>query len=343
MKFGIFDHMDQAGPAANRQFNDRLALAELYEQAGFYAYHVAEHHVTTLGLAPSPLLYLAAVSQRTRRMRIGPLVLPLPLYNPLRLYEEICMLDQISNGRLELGVGKGISPHELAAFGLDPATAQARFQESLDMLRKAFSAESLDHHGEHFSVADVPLPMKPCQNPHPPMWYGVLHPASAGWAARHGMNIVCGAGPVEEIKAVVKAHGEAWQGDEEPLVGMLRQLVIASDEDEARRVAMPAFGAFRRSFTYLWDYRGDPAAGHLLPENMDDLIHRGEAIVGTPERVAERLSSELQECGANYLVCRFAFGDLAQQDIVRSVMLFRDVVMPALEGAMVSRCGEAAS
>src|SRR5579885_617077 len=94
-------------------YEERLRIAELYDQLGFHAYHLAEHHSTPLGMAPSPNLFLAAAVQRTRRLRLCPLVYPLVLYHPLRLAEEICMLDHMSGGRLDFGIGKGASPHEL--------------------------------------------------------------------------------------------------------------------------------------------------------------------------------------------------------------------------------------
>ena len=106
MKFGIFDHLDAAGPLA--QFDERLRLTSL-RAAGIHALHVAEHHATPLGMAPSPSVFLAAVAQRTKTLRFGPLVYT-ALYHPLRLTDEICMLDQMSGGRLELGVGRGVSP-----------------------------------------------------------------------------------------------------------------------------------------------------------------------------------------------------------------------------------------
>src|SRR5579864_4038821 len=112
--------MDGTGSTLGDEYDDRLQLIEAYYRAGFYTYHLAEHHGTPLGLAPSPGVFLAAVAYRTRKLRFGPLVYLLPLYNPLRLIEEICMLDQISNGRFELGVGRGISPFELAYHGVDP-------------------------------------------------------------------------------------------------------------------------------------------------------------------------------------------------------------------------------
>ena len=110
MEFGVFDHLDHGTASLGETYEMRLLLAEDYDRAGFYACHQAEHHSTPLGAAPSPSLFLAALAQRTRRLRFGPLVYTLPLYHPLRLAEEICMLDQMSGGRLQVGIGRGISP-----------------------------------------------------------------------------------------------------------------------------------------------------------------------------------------------------------------------------------------
>ena len=123
MKFGIFDHLDRNELPMAQYYEERLKLVELYDRTGFHAYHVAEHHSTPLGMAPSPSVFLSAVAQRTRRLRFGPLVYILPLYHPLRVAEEVCMLDHLSNGRLQLGVGRGVSPFELGYFGVDAAEA----------------------------------------------------------------------------------------------------------------------------------------------------------------------------------------------------------------------------
>src|SRR4029079_16101916 len=117
--FGIFDHVDRGDEPIGTLYEQRLQLVETADGGGFRSYLVAEHHATPLGMAPSPSVYLAAVAQRTRRLRFGPLVYLLPLYTPLRLIEEICMLDKLSAGRCELGVGRGISPYELAYSGVD--------------------------------------------------------------------------------------------------------------------------------------------------------------------------------------------------------------------------------
>ena len=120
MKFGIFDHIDRRDEPLQKTYQDRLTLIVAAEAAGFYCYHLAEHHATPLGMAPSPSVFLAAVAQCTRRIRLGPMVYVLPLYIPLRLIEEICMLDNLSGGRLDVGIGRGISPFEVGGYGIDP-------------------------------------------------------------------------------------------------------------------------------------------------------------------------------------------------------------------------------
>src|SRR3954467_3802178 len=119
MQFGIFDPLADGGVPPGRHFEERLRLIEAYDRAGFYGYHLAEHHATPLGYAPSPGVLLAAVARRTRQVRLGPMVYLLPLYRPLRLIEEICMLDQMSGGRFLFGVGRGISPIEVGFYGVD--------------------------------------------------------------------------------------------------------------------------------------------------------------------------------------------------------------------------------
>ena len=113
MKFGIFDHVDRSHLPLHEYYEARLKLVEYYDRNDFYAYHIAEHHQTPLGMAPSPSVFLAAVAQRTKRLRFGPMIYALPLYHPIRMIEEICMLDQMSGGRLEIGFGRGASSTEL--------------------------------------------------------------------------------------------------------------------------------------------------------------------------------------------------------------------------------------
>ena len=132
--FGVFDWIDRGNTPLKQLYEERLQLLEVADRAGFFAYHLAEHHATPLGMAPSPALFLTAAAQRTRHIRLGPLVYLLPLYNPLRLIEEVCMLDQLSGGRLELGVGRGVTPYELRYFGVDPTGTRPIFDKTLAVL-----------------------------------------------------------------------------------------------------------------------------------------------------------------------------------------------------------------
>ena len=128
LQFGIFDHLDDNGIPTADLFETRLKLIEQYDRGGFRSYHIAEHHSTPLGMAPSPSVFLAAVSQRSEH-RFGPLLYVTPMYHPLRVAEEVVMLDHLSRGRLELGLGRGASPVEIATFNIDPENAPAMNRE----------------------------------------------------------------------------------------------------------------------------------------------------------------------------------------------------------------------
>ena len=147
MKFGVFDHIDDAGVPLGQLYADRLRIAEAYDRAGFYGYHVAEHHSTPLGAAASPALIMAALAYRTKNLRFGPLVYLLPFYHPLRLIEEVCMLDQMSGGRFQLGVGRGVSHLRNAAYGLDFSKTQAMYHEAFQVLLKGLASDELTFAG----------------------------------------------------------------------------------------------------------------------------------------------------------------------------------------------------
>src|SRR3954451_19825090 len=139
MEFGVFDHLDRNDLPLHDYYEARLKITEAYDRHGFYGYHIAEHHSTPIGVSPSPSVFLAAVAQRTRRLRFGPMVYALPLYHPLRMIEEICMLDQMSHGRLDIGFGRGSSPTEISYYGQDPDLAQAMYAEALEILVKGLT------------------------------------------------------------------------------------------------------------------------------------------------------------------------------------------------------------
>jgi alkanesulfonate monooxygenase SsuD/methylene tetrahydromethanopterin reductase-like flavin-dependent oxidoreductase (luciferase family) len=334
MQFGVFDHLDRNNLPLQEYYEGRLKLAEAYDEAGFYAYHVAEHHSTPLGMAPSPSVFLSAVAQRTRRLRFGPLVYALPLYHPMRLIEEICMLDQMSGGRLDIGFGRGASQIESAMYGNDPAKAELMYVEGLELIMRGLTQKSLDFHGQFYSFDDVPMELEPLQKPHPPVWYGVHSTVSAERAARQGLNIVS-LDPADKTRTFTDRFRQVWHDTEsietsEPMIGLGRFIVIAATDEEAIHIARRAYPKWHRSFNYLFNLRGGKGPVHQRPADLETLIKIGQGIAGSPSTVTEFLKAQMTESGANYVVGQFAFGDLSLSEILRSLEFFTRHVMPEL-------------
>lgn len=339
IEFGVFDHLDRGDLPLKDFYEARLKLIEAYDRAGFYAYHVAEHHSTPLGMAPSPSVFLAAIAQRTRRLRFGPLVYALPLHHPLRLIEEICMLDQLSGGRLEIGFGRGSSANEIALYGQNPAAAQRIYTEGLEVILQGLSKRTLSFSGEFFTFDKVPMELEPLQKPHPPVWYGVHSVESAERAARQGLHVVS-LDTARETRAYADRYRKVWRetrGDAlgMPKIGISRFIVIAESDAAALEIARRAYPRWRRSFYRLYELRGG-APAHERPRNFDELMKAGQGIAGTPDTVAAFLQTELAESEASYVVGQFAFGDLCLSESLRSVELFTRHVVPALSLAKAS-------
>lgn len=340
--FGVFDHVERRGPSLDGLFEGRLKLLEHYDAAGFYGYHVAEHQATPLGMAPSPGVFLAAAAQRTRRIRLGPLVYLLPLYNPFRLTNEICMLDHLSGGRIDLGVGRGVSPFELAYLGISFMDSREIFEEALDVIVKGLRGERLTHRGKHYRFDDVPMELRPLQQPNPPFWYGVTSPESVSFAARHGMHMV-GLGPIPMVKGMATQYREELSrvrgGSQdlnpqdlnptarEPIVGAIRHAYIAADESEIETVAAPAYRAYYNNITKLWrDFRTLPAYGFTPDINI--AAKADAALVGTANQVRDQVARFFEGSGCNYLVLSFAWGNLSDDHAMRSLERFATRVMP---------------
>ena len=334
MEFGVFDHLDRNDLPLRDYYESRLAIAEIYDQHGFYAYHIAEHHSTPLGMAASPSVFLAAVAQRTNRLRFGPLVYALPLYHPLRMIEEICMLDQMSSGRLEIGFGRGSVPAELIYYGQKPEEAQAVYAEALDLIVRGLTSRTLTFKGQYFQFDDVPMELAPYQQPHPPVWYGVHAPESAVRAARRGLQVVS-LDPAAATRAAFDAFRVAWRAawgaKPLPLMGLGRFVVVADTDAAALAIARRAYPRWHDSFTFLHRKHGRLNA-HPRPATFEGLAEVGQGVAGAPATVAAFLRRELDETGSNYCVCQFAFGDLSDAEIRRSIELFARDVMPALAG-----------
>ena len=253
LQFGVFDHIEPVpGLSLEKIYHERLIQIERLDQAGFYAYHLAEHHTPAVhSLAPSQNVFLAAVSQHTKRLRFGPCVYVLPLHHPIRLIEEISMLDHLSGGRLEIGVGRG---GVLEAFfwgqDSDVEVNYARFLETLAIMREGLSKEELTYHGEFYDFDALPMRLSAKQSPYPPLWYM----RNIDTSAVYGMNALLDV-PMWEFEPYVKRYRELWEEyhglplatpqGAQPKIGLIMHLLLADTDAEAVAQATPAWEVYR--------------------------------------------------------------------------------------------------
>jgi alkanesulfonate monooxygenase SsuD/methylene tetrahydromethanopterin reductase-like flavin-dependent oxidoreductase (luciferase family) len=337
LEFGVFDHLDRNDLPLGGFYEERLKVIEAFDRHGFYAYHLAEHHFTPLGMAPSPSVFLSAIAQRTRRLRFGTFVYVLPAHHPLRVLEEICMLDHMSGGRIEIGFGRGSVPYEISYYGQNAEERQQIYAERLELILKAFTVKTLDWNGRYDQFANVPMELSAYQKPHPPLWYGAHSPDSAERAARKGLNIVTNDMPAN-TRAIVARYRQVWseiQGAQDgvttaPKIGMVRFILVAESDAAAMTIARRAYLRWRASFSHAWELNGTLPQSPLRVDDFDALIEQGQAIAGSPETVRAFLASQIEECGVNYIVGQFCFGDLTLDEMLRSVGLFAAEVVPAL-------------
>ncbi len=331
MELGIFDHLDRRDVPLHEHYESRLRLLEKYDAAGFAAYHLAEHHATPLGTAPAPGIFLAAATQRTRRIRLGPCVYCMPLYNPLRLIEEVCMLDQLSRGRFDFGVGRGIVPYEMAYFDLHHLETEEIYLETLEIVLQGLTSEVLDHRGRRYTFRRVPMVLRPFQQPHPPLWYGLGHLAGAAWAATNKVHVITNT-TSERARPLFERYREVWQHTHGtapmPKLGMSRQVIVAPTEAEAEALGRPNYAVWYANLTKLWrDFNSIPVN---FARDFDEARQRGAAIVGTPGRVREEIERQVAESGCSYFVCRMMFGDIGEAEAGASIDLFAAEVMPSI-------------
>jgi len=334
LNFAIFDHLDSDGGPLGRFFEKRLRLLELIERSGFHGYHLAEHHSTPLGMASSPSVFLASAIQRTRTIRLGPLVYVLPLYHPLRLYEEICMLDHLSGGRLTVGVGRGGALIEHQRFGVDPAQAPAMYQEAFAVLMRAFETDVLDFEGRYYNYKDYLVQAKPLQRPHPPIWYGAPHADAIAWAGPRSINVVS-LGPAARARAISDRYRDEWKklgrdGSALPGIGITRHIVVAETDDAARAIAAAAYPRWRDAIEFLWRRtNADFVLKDIYPRDFAALERIGHGIAGSPATVRDYLVRLQEETGVNSVLCQMVFGDMRFDDAARSIGLFGGEIIPA--------------
>ena len=342
--FGIFDHLERRDDVPLHQaYGERIRLIARAEELGFWGYHLAEHHQEPLSTSPSQSVFLAAAARETSTIKLGALVYLLPLYHPLRLIEEICMLDNLSGGRLQVGVGRGIAAIEHQFYGYDPEHAQERYRETLEVVVKGLSNDVLDHEGTNFRFERVPMELRPMQQPYPPLWYA----GNAATAGANGMHFLGGA-PIERIPAIVETYRQAAAERsgfaatlnphvEEPKIGTVRHVFVAPSDAEAVAIGRRAWASYHSHYTRRgWSDGSGPttsAGGAVQATNRGgpsmggdfDLARRFEvAVTGSPATISAYVERWKAESTANYFVGAFQWGDLTHEEAVGSLELFAE-------------------
>jgi alkanesulfonate monooxygenase SsuD/methylene tetrahydromethanopterin reductase-like flavin-dependent oxidoreductase (luciferase family) len=332
--FGLFDWVDADGVRdAGQLYRERLDLLADAESAGFDIYHLAEHHGTPLGLAPSPSVFLAAAAVRTTRIRLCPLVYVLPLYHPTRLAEEIAMLDQLSGGRLEIGVGKGGNPYELQCYGIEPGDAQRRYDEVFGALMRTLESGTIGAAGGAAGRGEMPIRTR--QAPRPPLWYPSSNPESVPVLGKRGINTILGfsfRSPTIEVTRLRRDEYFAGvaaaepgtpmggAGAPTPRFGIMRNIYVGESDGAARERVIEAMEVFYAQFTALWRRHGDDR--YLQPQDFGRAIDEGRVIAGSAATVRAKLAEMLQASGCNHFAGAFAFGSLSYAEARSSLERF---------------------
>jgi alkanesulfonate monooxygenase SsuD/methylene tetrahydromethanopterin reductase-like flavin-dependent oxidoreductase (luciferase family) len=343
--FGIFDHIeDIPGTPTPKLLRDRIDLIKMADEAGFAGFHLAEHHGSDLCMAPNQEVFIAAASQVTKNIRMGPMVKLLPLHHPVRIIEDMVVVDNLTNGRLDFGVGRGVAPIEHHWFGSRWTESHDRFFDVMGIISDAFrNGEISSENSKYYDFPTIPMSTKPVQNPIP-FWY----PGSPVTAGRHGLNLMW-PGPIDQDS--YDLYVETWnahKGDTHrvdgpnsaPRVGCTMVLAIADTEDEALGIVKRGIdGLVRRTHNVhkfdhlvLSEAECDEALNPLrrILAHIDLAIKAG---AGTAEQIKERFGAILDSGLTDYIVLQIPTGDMTLEEAKRTMDRFCSDVKPALDAA----------
>jgi alkanesulfonate monooxygenase SsuD/methylene tetrahydromethanopterin reductase-like flavin-dependent oxidoreductase (luciferase family) len=330
MRFGIFGSAQAArgGPDVDSGigFRQFVELNIEAEALGYHSSFVVEHHFTGFGQISATLNLLTWIGARTSTLRLGTAVLVLPWHNPVLLAEQAATIDLLSGGRLDFGVGRGYRHNEFAGFSIPMEEADARFEESLAVIVKAWTSDARwSHHGEFWRFEDVVVEPPTRQKPHPPIWMGAGSPASIKKVAARGFNLLLDQfAPFEQIGqriALYKSEVEALGGTFEPMrVGVSRSVNVVTTAAE-REKAVEARMAARRRTEALAQIPGGGNRASIMSYADTREAAEESALYGTPDEIIAKLAA-LRALGAEYVLLNAAGG-------IHTLRRFASEVMPA--------------
>jgi alkanesulfonate monooxygenase SsuD/methylene tetrahydromethanopterin reductase-like flavin-dependent oxidoreductase (luciferase family) len=353
VKFSSFSHVwNKPRMLAAERYEQLWRELQLCDELGFdYGFAVEHHFSPHESWMPSPPVYCTGGAARTRRMRLGPMGYVVPLYDPIRIVEEIAVLDHVLHGRLEVGLVSGIVPSYFGPYKADFENRRALANEGLALIKAAFAGDGAwSFEGPFHQYQNVKLSVKPLQKPHPPLWMQSRDPETLELLAREGVHT----GyllfmPREDVAPRYREYLRLWRAaghPGKPNIGYWT--LVHVDETDARAVATAAphiVHAFSQVFGFgdtgginQWELadnyvkRGELGAAEIARNmtNVEYLIKRNVVFVGSPQTVAARIREAAEEGLINTLFCEFNLGSMSEEDLLRSIRLFGTEVIPAL-------------
>lgn len=348
MKFGVFYVIESPDGDYKRAYDEMLDQVEYAEYLGFDTVWLAEHHGSSYGSMPSPQVMAAAVAQRTKYMRIGIAVSILPFDNPVRIAEDYAMVDILSNGRLDFGVGRGYQPREFGMLGLEKVQGESRglFEESLDIILGLWTEDRFTYKGKHFQIEDAELHPRPLQKPHPPVYVAAISPDTFDLVAEKGFNLLITPTLMDlptlkaftlEAKRRLVERGRDPQTLNFPLNW---QIHVARTAAEAKERTRDAFGwYFDKVMSLVPQGAETPATYEAYAEMakayadaggfpIEQLQEMGVLVVGSPDDAIRRIEEVYRDIGQHHISCWFRIGGLEDYKVRDSMKLFAEEVMP---------------
>jgi alkanesulfonate monooxygenase SsuD/methylene tetrahydromethanopterin reductase-like flavin-dependent oxidoreductase (luciferase family) len=346
MRFGIFQSIQLPDPKAEvRYYREALKQVQFAEELGFDSVWLTEHHFSRHGIVSSTLAVLAYLAGVTSTIRLGSAVTVLPFHNPIQVAEEAATVDLLSDGRLDFGAGRGFQWGEYHKLNIAMDEASRRFEESMDVITKAWTVEEpFDHQGEFWTFNDMTIHPKPVQSPHPPIWVAASSPASVERVVKNRWNLMLGQGePFDSVARQIQSYrgavGEAGFDYDPSRVVVARPMYTAATEEQARRDTHDPFMWFKQTGQEV----GAPPENQvdLLPEQFDsyrrrfsrdvgfdyDAMFDNVALFGTPDQVIQRVET-LRQSGVENLIFFINYGGIDTQKVHDSLELFAKEVMP---------------
>jgi alkanesulfonate monooxygenase SsuD/methylene tetrahydromethanopterin reductase-like flavin-dependent oxidoreductase (luciferase family) len=328
MRYSIFsvqDHHPAGDRSVARLYEELARQCVLAETLGYDSFFIAEHHFHEYGVVPNPAIMLAALAQRTTRIRLGPAIAVLPFHHPLTVAENYAMVDALSGGRLVLGVGSGYLRHEFEGYDVDAAEKRDRFDEALSVLRRALSGERITHEGRFWRTRDTAINVPVVQRPAPPIFVAVLRKDAAYHVGRQGHRIIAVpyasldrfdevAGMVDEFRRG-RAEAGSPAGDDDAIFAFHTH--VAESDEEARRRAARPFDLYVETRLYA------------RRQTYDDILRSGLGLLGSVDTVVEKLAA-LHAMGLRHVMLLQNFGDMAEEHVHRSMRLVAEEAVPRL-------------